>query len=766
MKNEKGHIKILSTLSLAASDTREDTLTSVILNTLYENGELSKEEVCQEVEKLYEFAPYKDEIYEILNKLGLNKSIEYEEGKYSLSFEQKTKLDELEIQLRDRDKARYQNFKNFVSEEIGSNLESSAIQLLWQVFVEFLYSNFYEYGQEALKRFHPHLDGENELVKEEDFLQAAFEKLKDKQLSSVFRVVVEKFPDYASKDDLDFLNELAQKTLSFASLGVDPKIAEVTLEKSLVDWVLYLDTNVLYSLLGLHSHPENESAEALIQLIRDNKQHIDITFRYSELTKKELSAKRDDFKLLDDKLTDPAIKALLRSDELDNFSKQFYEHLLRDRKSTLHPSEIIDLSTDLLKRKDVDIARNQKRVEQIGEDYLNTRIQDYRRFIDFKNEVKQQFCDERKIPFRPIYRSDKQITHDITLREIILHQRASFTRKNQTTPSLNSIKYFAVTLDQVLMDYDKQQLKDHQDEKSFPIFFKPSFLMNKLIRVLPIKTPNYKKAFLKAVSSRGFNKDVRKSRDILKIVNFLKSQGIDNEDVVYNLITEEIFLEKFKNAQNETDFNQGEFIQSELNRELNVREKELVKTKEELYSKSEEAENQTKLSRNLESKKSSLEEELGHYRNALNKLNKDVKKLQSRPVELNSQSSINFEAEEQKKEKEKYKRQLKNHINSEIALSNRKVFSRWQWNVMWNLLWVLPITIGSIVFILHPEIIPSTTMDASAIRTILGLVTLLVDGLFLYLVKMRFWDEGNMDKKLAKIPIPEKLQTKLEELEK
>ena len=765
MKNEKGHIKILSTLSLAASDTREDTLTSVILNTLYERGSLNKDDICVEVEKIYEFAPYKDEIYIMLDKLESSKSIENDEGKYSLSSEQRSRLDDLEIQLRDRDKSRYQNFKNFVSDELDSNIDSSNVQFIWQVFVEFLYSNFFEYGQEALKRFHPHLDGENPSEKDEDFLQIAFEKLKDKRLSAIFRIVVEKFPDYASQDDLEFLNDLAQKTLSFASLGVDPKIADSTLEKSLVDWVLYLDTNVLYSLLHLHSHPENESSEALIQLISDNKEHIDITLRYSELTKKELSAKRDDFKLLDDKLTDPAIKALLRSDELDDFSKQFYEHLLNDRESTLHPSEIIDLSTDLLKKSDVDISRNQKRVEQIGEEYLNTRIQDYRRFIDVKNENKQQFCEEKKISFRPINRSDKQITHDITLREIILHQRASFTKKNQTSPSFNSIKYFAVTLDQVLLDYDKQQLRDHQDEKSFPIFFKPSFLLNKLVRVLPIKTPNYKKAFLKAVSSRGFNKDVRKSRDILKIVNFLKTQGIDNEDVVYNLISEEIFLEKFENAQNEADFNQGEFIESELNRELNERVVELDKTKNELSQKAKEADNQTKKSKTLESKRNSLQEELVHYRNAIMKLNKDVKKLQSIPVQSNTQASINFEAEEHKKEKDKYKSQLKNHIETEIRTAKKKMFTRWQWNVLWNLLWVIPITVSLLILILYPTIIPSATIDSSSTRTILGLVILLVDGVFLYLVKIRFWDEGNKDKKLAKIPTPEKLQSKLDELE-
>jgi hypothetical protein len=77
-------------------------------------------------------------------------------------------------------------------------------------------------------------------------------------------------------------------------LGIDPKLASNNLENSLVDWILYLDTNVLYSLLNLHANPENEACKALIHLIKENKKHIKIVLRYSELTKKELNAKKDD----------------------------------------------------------------------------------------------------------------------------------------------------------------------------------------------------------------------------------------------------------------------------------------------------------------------------------------------------------------------------------------------------------------------------------------------------------------------------------------
>src|SRR5690606_4427267 len=134
----------------------------------------------------------------------------------------------------------------------------------------------------------------------------------------------------------------------------------------------------------------------------------------------------------------------------------------------------------------------------------------------------------------------------------------------------------------LLVQFDKSQLEDHNDVNSFPVFFKPSFLLNKLVRVLPIQTSDYKKAFIKAVTSKGFHKDSSKSRDVLKIVNYLKSQGIDDERVVYNIISQDIFLEKYhKESQNE-DFNQGEFIESELNREFKLFQEQLENTRKEL----------------------------------------------------------------------------------------------------------------------------------------------------------------------------------------
>ncbi len=766
MSKNKDYLKVLSTLSLAASDAREDTLTSIILNTLYERGALNKLEICTEIEKIYGFAPYTDEIFYLLRKLSEKNSIEDKDDKFHLNSEQKKRLDDLDIILRDQEKARFQNFKNFITEELKAKIDLSRIKLLWEVFKEFLYSNFYEYGEDALYRFHPHLEGENKSLKDEDFYQIAFLRLKEKELNPIFRTIVEKFPDYASKEDINFLNDLAQKTLSFASLGSNPDLVESALDKNLLDWVLYLDTNVIYSLLGLHSHPENESSEALIKLIKDNSQQINIILRYSELTKKELNSKRDEFNLLDEKLPDSSIRAMLQTDNLDDFSKQFYEQLLQDRNSTIHPSQVIDLSTDLLKKREIDISRNQKRVEELGEDYLNIKVQEYRRFIDTKNDIRQEFCREKKIPFRPIYRSDKQIIHDITLREIIISQRGSSLKKKNIEPSFNTVKYFAVTLDQVLMDFDKSQLKNYDDEQSFPIFFRPSFLLNKLVKILPIKTSDYKKAFLKAVSSRGFNKDIKKSRDILKIVNFLKSKGIDNEDVIYNMISEELFLEKFKENQKDPEFNQEIFIESELNREFKEREKELKRTKNILSKKENEVEIQSKKSKGLEEKKLSLEEELQQYKIALTQLNKDVKNLKKRPIENSTQAALNFEAEEEKAKKEEYKQELIYQIENEIKIFKTNEFKRWQRKSLYSLLILIPLTLFCLSIILFPSLIPDSTIDPTTIRLILGFLTFLIDGLLVKIIYARYWDENNMEKKRIRIEAPHTLKSKLDKLTK
>lgn len=761
MVNLKKHVKILSALSLASSDARKDTFVSVVIRTLYVITQCDKRDLSGYINEQFGFEPYSSELNESLEALINEGRILNNKNVLSLSDEERSSIDEQDLHIKDKEKSRFQNFKNFIIDELDSNIENHQIKSLWSTFLEYLYNSFFEYGEDALRTLHPHIPNGDKNGIYESILGEIIKKIKTPEEKRVFKEIIERFPDFASKDDISFLDELAQKTVSFSSLGFEPENAKETLKHDLVDWVLYLDTNVLYSLIDLHSHPENDSSKALIQLILDNHEHVKIKLRYSNITYKELGNKKEDFELLDDKLTDNSIKALLKSDNLDGFSKKFYENLLKNRDGTIHPSEAIELSQLTLKKKTIEIARNSKRIESLGEDYLETRVNDFYSFINKKNTIKMEFCENKKITYHPIFKNEKQAIHDITLRELLIHSRAKVNKDDET--SLNSIKYFGVTLDDLLISYDRYQLRNYNDERSFPVFFKPSFLLNKLVRVLPIKTDDYKKAFIKAITSKGFHRESAKSRDVLKIVNYLKSQGIDDEKVVYNLISKDIFLEKYNEKSKDPSFNQGDFIESELNREFKVVQDKLGNTEEELTKLSEETNIKSEENKKLELTKEILEGDLKQYQTAINILNKRVKQLENQKQDNVNQGAINFEAENEKLKNAELTKRLKNDLNDQIEDEKVQEVKRWQRQIWWNLLWVIPLLFSALFFVLPTEINP--IMDQSDRFKISGIIIAPIILIFLPIINKRYWSEKEKKDRKDNHILSDKLKTKLHEIE-
>lgn len=768
MKDLKNHLKILSALSVAASDTRRDTFISVVIRTLNEITSCERKELAEYINEQFGFEPYQPELDEVINLLLKERRIAEKNKILSISTEEKEIIDAQDVEARDKEKIRYQNFKNFIKDDLDNDLKGDKVKLLWDTFLEYLYNSFYEYGEEAIKTLHPHLKNGDGNSYYESVLSSTIKKIDDPYLKALFKQIIERFPDFASTEDLNFLNDLAQKTLSFSSLGFQADIAQDSINHEIVDWTLYLDTNVLYSLLDLHSHPENDACKALIQLVRDNKEHIKVKLRYSDITYKELGKKKADFDLLDDKLTDSSIRAMLKSENLDSFSRKFYESLLENREGTIHPTEAIGLSQTTLKHKTIEIARNAKRIEHLGEDYINAKVQEFHEYINRKNETRKEFYDSKKIPFHTTEKSEKQALHDITLRELLLESRHKEINGGEV--SLNSIKYFGVTLDDLLIQFDKSQLKENNDVNSFPVFFKPSYLLNKLVRVLPIQTKDYKKAFIKAVTAKGFHKDSSKSRDVLKIVNYLKSQGIDDEKLVYNIISQDIFLEKYHRESQNEDFNQGEFIESELNREFKIFQEKLENTRKELESTSKAANERAEENQKLEVRKSILESDVQQYEKALRKVNKRVESLEKSVGASNSQGRFNFEAAEAnaiaervREDADALKRKLRNEIQDQIDIEIDIDIKNWQARTWRHLFWVIPCVLAALFFVLPLDQNPIN--DQSTRFSLAGAIMLPVTYIFLHIIKKRYWDEGNIRDRRANHKISEKLRNKKKELE-
>lgn len=708
--------KILTTLNLSSSDTREDTLISIIKTTLFVfEKAVDYNELVENINLAYEVQLYEIELKELLRKLVAEQLIILEYNKYALSPSEKQILTDLNTTLVFDESKRFENFKTLIEEKFNLQLKHEELKKLWAVFIEYLYSCFYHYGTKAIEYFHPG-GGSRNISSNAQLFNEALNKLKNTSLSTIFKSLVDNFADYATLDDINFINELGQKTLAFASLGLNPEESKENFDKALIDWVLYLDTNFLFSILDLHINPETESCNELLKLVFNNQEFIKIKFRYSELTQKELRDKKKDFENLDSALTKSAIKALLKSDNLDDFHRQYYQNLLTNPIETIHPTNVIDLSEKVLSSKKIEISRNKKRIENLNETYINLKIQDYQKYIEGINEIRENFAQEKKTRSpREFYRSDSQKKHDITLRELILDLRGH----SAVTPNtFNEVKYYGITLDELLIRYDAYEI-GKSGIKKYPTFFKPSFLLNRLVKILPVKTDNYKKAFIKAVSAKGFNKDIRQSNDIIKIVSYLRRQGIDNEDILLNLINEKLFLETFKENSNKDNFDENSFFEAEINKlyEKKIQEaNQAIEKIEEYENKINESkiENKTIVEEKekLIQDKVEIVEKAELLELAVKQLQRKVTILEkSKPTDI--QSTIFKEIEAQKKEKENREKdekiqilqKEKQDLENDFRLEKLKIFYKqkiYNWRLKtWIIFGVFTVCILAFLGILY-----------------------------------------------------------------
>jgi hypothetical protein len=767
--------KILTTLSLSASDTREDTIKSIIKTTLLESKDpINLKTLKENIDIIYDIELYDVEFNAILKKLNEAEEIHIEKELYSLLQDEKRKLIEIAAKLKSGEVIRFQNFKSFIDGESTIKFGDEEIKLLWNTLKDYLYGCFYQYGVKAIEYLHPQYAKPDSVnLNHGEVFNDAVKKLGKKELTNVFKISVDKFPDYATKEDLDFIDEIGQKTLAFASLGLSPEQAKEDLDSELIDWTLYLDTNFLFSVLDLHSNVENEACKELLKLVILNKDIIKIKFRYSELTLKELRHKKTDFASLDESLTNSAIRAILKSDELDDFARKYYCELLKNRDETIHPTKIIDLAEITLPKEGIEISRNQKQTESLNQEYIDIRIVEYQRYINEINEVRSDFSKKNHTNFRQYYRSDSQITHDIVLREIILSSRRLF--KKDEIKTFNEVKYFGLTIDDLLIKFDGRQNISSGIYK-YPTFFKPSYLLNKLVKLLPIKTPNYKKAFIKAVSSIGFYKEPQKSNDIIKVASYLKKYGIDNENVLLNLISEKLFMEKFHQESSNPDFNSEVFFESELNKILALKEKEVTDSKIQLTKLVEISQYEKEEKEKLKIQKENKEKEIILFNTAVKQLQGQVKKLQEKATVNVIEPKINFDVADMQAKLNIVQSQLESEKRRNSLLENekrtslrnkfikRKVFF---WRLK-SFIWILLLPLSFLLlycFLKDSQYFPAipkeknidSFLSTNLARGILVVTTIIYQAIFITIFTSKYL-QTNKCKYLEQLNIPENLK--------
>lgn len=545
--------QVVGALNLASSENRETSISSLILSTIYQNNEVNAIELQKFINKIFEITIQESEIERELNRLIEKGEVIKTNNKLILSLEQNNKLRIKDNEGRNKEDKRFFNFKKLVN--VVSTIEISEVEhsKLWNTFQEYLISCFLDYGENAVQIFYPEYNkNRNETIYNDSLIKKALINI-EKKFHGIFLKITEKYPDFIGSEELDYLDDLVNKTISFKSLGLTKELYDTFQSSNFIDWTILTDTNFLYSILDLHEHPEKRASKQLLNLIKDN--DLKIKFRFLDCTLKELKNKRDEFleTIPKNKYQPSQIKAILKSEHIDRFSRSYFQNLLEDD-DVLHPSEIIDIAELHLQAFNILIYRN--KFDMLDEKYINSKIVEYQRYIIDKNIIRSE-----KREGKEIFRSDKQIWHDVYLREVIGFLRHQFVKKN---PSFENAKYLGITLDKVLISYDNFDLRRNKVGQQIPAFLLPSFLLNKLIKTLPLETGDYKRAFISAVTSRVFTPEVKETQNALRIVKHLKRLGISDERLISNVLNNEFFFEKYSQIQINDNAAADELISTEI----------------------------------------------------------------------------------------------------------------------------------------------------------------------------------------------------------
>lgn len=564
--------KIARILELSSTETRDNALSSFIENVIFffDNTPLSANDILEFVNGLFGVKPIESEVQSIINNLLSKGDILIAGNTYKLSDEKFLQIKKSALKAEESSTKRQRRF-GLLIREFGEISDDEAGEL-WNVFNEYLYDSFYQYGEYALTNFvQNNNDSTGKLVNGSSY-SLAIQKFTSPNLKSIFQRLVMVFVEKLNSEDISYLESLANKTLSFYSLGLPKDLHEEILD-SQMSWTILVDTNFLYSILDLHKNTETQACFELLKLVKEL--NLNVKFKYLPATINELKRKKPEFDEIIPRVafTHQQIRALLNSNRLDSFSEIYYENLLNNP-NTLHPSQIVDTSEKVI-TKAYGIELYNSKFEQISEDMLNHMIAEYERYIQIKNEARRE-----KGIYDDIIKHPKQIWHDVFLREAIEYLQM---KENGTQiQTFSEIKYLSVTLDKLLIDFDKYEIK--KQNKVIPNFFKPSFLLQRIQKFAPIVTDNYKKAFITAISSFNFyDQNVKRSKDVQKFVSYYRSKGLNDEKTLLNLITDDLFLDNFFGQ----DTNDDEFFESEISKKIGEihkqneeKEKEIQRLKE------------------------------------------------------------------------------------------------------------------------------------------------------------------------------------------
>ena len=325
-------------------------------------------------------------------------------------------------------------------------------------------------------------------------------------------------------DRRTFVVQLADGAFSFYSLSAPPEVS-ARLQSKLEELTLFLDTNFLFGILGLHVNPFDSVSEELIAVV--SREKLPFKLRYHEATLDEMHRTIVGItSTLKGRYWPQAVsRAAIRSPYISGIEKRFHE---MNANQTVDPAvffEPYDHPDVLLKDKGIQIYRSSSRRLEERADLIGQ----YKEFLERRHREK---------PY-------EAIDHDMTVLDCVRHLRS-------TAASSLDAKGLIVTCDTLLTRFDWQELRTN-DELACTVL--PNHFLQ-LLRPFITASAEFDKSFAESFAIAEFRTISKSNEATLKLLTMLATYEDIREETVQSLLANELLIDKLKGSKNDAEFKQ------------------------------------------------------------------------------------------------------------------------------------------------------------------------------------------------------------------
>ncbi len=323
-------------------------------------------------------------------------------------------------------------------------------------------------------------------------------------------------------DRTNFIVQLADGAFSYYSLSAPPEVA-ARLRSKLKELTLFLDTNFLFGLLGLHVNPFDAVSEELISAIVNNK--LPFKLRYHEATLLEM--RRTIIGItshLKGRHWPQALsRAAANATYVSSIERKFHEV---NAKQTVDP----EIFFEPYEHPDVLLADHGILIFRQPDVRLEERS-------DLINQYKEYLASRRR------EKPYEAIDHDMTVLDCVRHQRS------KAMSSLDA-KALMITCDTVLSKFDWQELRS---DKEMACTVLPNQFLQ-LLRPFVPSSPEFDRSFAESFAIAEFRSISLSAEACSKLLSLLASYKDVKEETVSALLANDLLLENLKKSKDDKQF--------------------------------------------------------------------------------------------------------------------------------------------------------------------------------------------------------------------